>query len=277
MAAPEFTVAGAMTLRGDRVVISDDAFGGRQLRLVAAMLLTDRSRPVTVDRIVEQVWPQGPPAQFMPELTGVRRDLGTFASRWEFSEGHPPSRPWRSRAMRSEFTYHPDPVDSGSLRSGDGTRCDICGHTAGWIYDGPAYGRVPHGTVICAECISTGRAADERDAEFTDLGGDGWDAVPAQVKDEVLHRTPGFAGWQQEEWRAHCSDAMVFLGPMGWAELEAAGPGAVQALRDWLSSWRWTDDQVDDFLGQLSRQGMPTAYSFRCRHCGTFTAYADFT
>lgn len=177
-----------------------------------------------------------------------------------------------------DFTYHPDPVGSGSLQPGDGrTTCDICGAVADWIYDGPVYGRVAHGTVICAGCIASGRAARERDAEFTDLGGDGWGTVPDQIKDEVLHRTPGFRGWQQEEWRAHCSDAMRFLGPMGMSELEAIGPEAVRALRSWLSSWHWTDEQVDDFLQQLSRQGMPTAYAFRCRHCGAFSVYADFT
>lgn len=175
------------------------------------------------------------------------------------------------------FAYHPDPAASGSFVAGDGAVCDICGAESDWIYDGPAYGRVAQGTVICDACIASGRAADERDAEFTDLGGDGWEEVPEPVKDEVLHRTPGFRGWQEEQWQAHCSDAMVFLGPAGWTELEAHGPEAVDALSSWLATWGWTDDEIADLLRGLDRVGQPAAYVFQCRHCGAFKVYADFT
>ena len=67
----EFTVVGGMTLRQDDLVVDDDAFGGRQQRLVAGVLLLDRRDPVPVARLVDAVWPGGPPEQYRPALRGL--------------------------------------------------------------------------------------------------------------------------------------------------------------------------------------------------------------
>ena len=37
--------------------------------------------------------------------------------------------------------------------------------------------------------------------------------------DELIHRTPGYSGWQQEYWRAHCGDYCAYLGHVGAREL----------------------------------------------------------
>ena len=39
--------------------------------------------------------------------------------------------------------------------------------------------------------------------------------------DELIHRTPGYSGWQQEYWRAHCGDYCAYLGNVGASELRA--------------------------------------------------------
>lgn len=179
--------------------------------------------------------------------------------------------------MAVQFTYHPDPVATGSLVAGDGAACDVCRGVRDLVYRGPVYSPIADEPTICAECIANGRAATELDAMFTDLGGDGWEDVPQPIQTEVLTRTPGFSGWQQEQWQAHCSDAMEFLGPVGHAELEGLGKEAVAALRGELSTWGWDDQQIDEFMVALDRDGMPTGYAFRCRHCGAFNVYADFT
>lgn len=88
MSGPELTIAGLMTLRRGDAVIDDAAFGGRQLRLVTATLLVDRTDPVSVDRIVHDLWPTGPPDQFRPALRGLvakvrrlLRDVGVDGDR----------------------------------------------------------------------------------------------------------------------------------------------------------------------------------------------------
>lgn len=35
----------------------------------------------------------------------------------------------------------------------------------------------------------------------------------------MIHRTPGYCGWQQEYWIAHCDDYCAFVGYVGWKEL----------------------------------------------------------
>lgn len=67
----ELDLAGAMALRRGERVVGDGAFGGRQLRLVTAMLLLDRAEPVPVDRLSEALWPLGAPDQFRPALRGL--------------------------------------------------------------------------------------------------------------------------------------------------------------------------------------------------------------
>ncbi|MBW3579342.1 MAG: CbrC family protein, partial [Actinobacteria bacterium] len=194
------------------------------------------------------------------------------------SEARKPETPRNPQQERQTARYgHDLRHDDAENAPSDGKRCDICSRDVDLVYEGPVYSRRSGRPTICDECIASGRAADELDAMFTDLGGDGWEDVPRAVKDEVLRCTPGFTGWQQETWRAHCGDAMNFLGPVGHRELVGLGPEAVASLRRELTSWGWPADEVDDFISSLDRNDMPTAYAFRCRHCNEFEVYADFT
>ena len=38
---------------------------------------------------------------------------------------------------------------------------------------------------------------------------------------------------------------------------------------------RLSAEQIEEYLGNLDKGGSPTAYLFRCRHCGTDLAYSD--
>ena len=90
--------------------------------------------------------------------------------------------------------------------------------------------------------------------------------------DEVAYRTPGFTGWQQERWSTHCGDAAAFLGLVGWQELPSYGQQAVDAIA------RECGQQGADlgaYLRALDRDGSPTAYLFRCLHCGDYGGYSD--
>jgi uncharacterized protein CbrC (UPF0167 family) len=101
------------------------------------------------------------------------------------------------------FKYHPDPLATGSVIKSD-AECVCCGEARGYVYAGPVYAEEEYEQSICPWCIADGSAHDDLGATFTDedgIGGHGeWDDVQQDVIDEVAHRTPGFTGWQQEQW-----------------------------------------------------------------------------
>jgi uncharacterized protein CbrC (UPF0167 family) len=160
------------------------------------------------------------------------------------------------------FRYHPDPLETGSLK-GSGGRCPYCERNRAYVYDGPIYGTAER-EPPCPWCIADGSFSTRFDAQFSD------DAplsdLDPETIDEVTRRTPGFSGWQQEHWMTHCSDAAAFLGPVGYREL-LSHPNVMESLRSEIGSADW--------LEALSRDGSPTAYLFRCRHCALELAYWD--
>jgi uncharacterized protein len=179
----------------------------------------------------------------------------------EFKVGNGETR--RVPTAAPSFPYHPDATATGSLvESHD--ECERCGLARGLVYAGPAYA-VDEIEFICPWCIADGSAAHAFDAEFTTVDGAPSD-VPEAVLDEVLHRTPGFAGWQQERWLFHCSDAAAFLGRVGYPDV-AELPDVIQSLAH--------DGWPPEHLRYMSADGDLTGYLFGCRHCGTRLAYAD--
>jgi hypothetical protein len=174
-----------------------------------------------------------------------------------------------------EFPYHPDPRSTGFVRESDG-ECRACGEARGYIYTGPVFAVEELGEELCPWCIADGTAAAAFDAQFTDVDDDAPDDVPPEAVEQIARRTPGFSGWQQEHWLYHCGDGAAFLGLAGAKEL-APHPDAIDALRRELDDYGWSQEQVEEYLAALDRDGQPTAYLFRCRHCGQHLAYSDFT
>jgi uncharacterized protein CbrC (UPF0167 family) len=171
------------------------------------------------------------------------------------------------------FRYHPDPIGTGSVEA-SGTVCAVCGKARGYVYVGPIYSEVDLDSVVCPWCIADGSAHEMFDAEFTDTAsvGEGGEEVPEEVVAEVAYRTPGFSGWQQERWFTHCGDAAAFLGAAGREELEGFGKGAQEAIRE---EARLEGGEWDEYFGMLEKDGSPTAYVFRCLHCGAYGGYSD--
>jgi uncharacterized protein CbrC (UPF0167 family) len=154
--------------------------------------------------------------------------------------------------------------------------CLACDQRRGYIYTGPVFAVDELDEALCPWCIADGNAAEKFDAEFTDVGVGLPSDVPRDVMQEIARRTPGFSGWQQEHWLYHCSDGAVFLGRAGRIELEPH-PEAIEVLRHEHDEYGWSPEQVDDYLASLNKDDQPTAYLFRCRHCGQHLAYSDFT
>ncbi|MFJ1298458.1 CbrC family protein [Pseudomonadota bacterium AL_CKDN230030165-1A_HGKHYDSX7] len=175
------------------------------------------------------------------------------------------------------FRYHPNPLSTGSVVESD-NECVCCGQARGFVYAGPVYAEDEYDECICPWCIADGSAADKLEASFTDdegIGGDDWDDVSDEVIEAVSRRTPGFGGWQQERWWTHCDDAAAFIGHAGHDELVALGPQAIEAIQD--DTGLPDGPQWQHFFAALSTSQPPTAYVFRCLHCGTYGGYQDAT
>jgi uncharacterized protein len=174
------------------------------------------------------------------------------------------------------FKYHPDPVKTGCVAGAD-TVCVSCGVARGYVYIGPVFAQEEYDECICPWCIADGTAHEKLGAEFTDAAGVGgggrWEMVTDDVVDEVARRTPGFCGWQQEQWATHCGDACMFLGRVGYWELKALGPEAIEAIR--LETSLEEGPEWDRFYQSLDKDGSPTAYLFMCIHCQAYVGYTD--
>jgi uncharacterized protein CbrC (UPF0167 family) len=169
------------------------------------------------------------------------------------------------------FRYHPDPLATGVIKPSE-EECVSCGQSRGYLYTGPVFAVEEIIDELCPWCIADGSAAARFDAHFTDTFG-APDDVPRSVVQELLTRTPGFNGWQQEHWLYHCSDAAVYLGMVGYEELRGV-PEAVEMLLEENRQF-WSPEQCEYYVQHLDADGEATGYLFRCLQCGTHLAYSD--
>ena len=169
------------------------------------------------------------------------------------------------------FRYHPNPVETGAFKeSADGVVCDCCGKTTHiFYYKGPFFSEKDM-DYLCPSCIASGEAARKFDGEFQDEYSldDGVD--DPEKLDELIHRTPGYSGWQQEYWRAHCGDYCAFLGYVGAKELRALG-----VLEYVLDDPMW-DEEQKEMIRQSVNGGHLQCYLFQCLHCGKHLLWMDF-
>ena len=168
------------------------------------------------------------------------------------------------------FRYHPNPLETGAFEeSADGVVCDCCGKTTHIFYTAPFYA-VEDIAYLCPECIANGEAARKYDGSFQDdfSVDDGVD--DPEKLDELIHRTPGYSGWQQEYWRAHCGDYCAYLGHVGARELRALG-----VLEEVLDDPMW-DDEQKEMIRESVNGGHLQCYLFQCLHCGKHLVWMDF-
>jgi uncharacterized protein CbrC (UPF0167 family) len=180
-------------------------------------------------------------------------------------------------ATLPKFKYHPDPVATGSVGASE-SPCLGCNQIRGYIYTGPAYSEKFHSlsNSICPWCIADGSAAKKFGATFGYAGM--MEDVPAEVREEIENRTPGFEAWQQERWLECCNDAAEYLGSAGTRELRAQFPDAIKAVRKHLAEdYSLEGEELDEFFEALKKDDQPTAYIFRCLHCKKYLAYVDQT
>lgn len=168
------------------------------------------------------------------------------------------------------FRYHPDPLDTGAFeKSNEGVTCNCCNKTTYIFYTGP-FLSMEEIDYLCPKCIASGEAARKYNGAFQDdcSVDDGVD--DPQKLDELIHRTPGYSGWQEEYWRAHCGDYCAFLGYAGARELRAMG-----VLEEVLDDPIW-DDEQKEMIQESVNGGDLQCYLFQCLHCGKHLVWMDF-
>lgn len=214
------------------------------------------------------------------DKSGLKR-LGKLQSLLEQGDHYALPRPkgGKEQARQEEllaalphFRYHPNPLETEAFSLSDTpVVCDCCGKPVKIYYDGPFYA-IDEVDYLCPECISSGRAAEKFDGEFQDeVSLD--DGVDDEEKlDELIHRTPGYHGWQQEYWRAHCGDYCAFVGYVGYRELKQMGI-VDEILED--SSWNNWGAKPEEVLKDLVNGGGVQGYLFRCLHCGKHLLWID--
>ena len=122
---------------------------------------------------------------------------------------------------------------------------------------------------LCPSCIANGEAARKYEGSFQDDFSldDGVD--DPEKLDELIHCTPGYSGWQQEYWRAHCGDYCAFLGYVGARELRALG-----VLEEVLDDPVW-DEEQKEMIQESVNGGHLQCYLFQCLHCGKHLVWMD--
>ncbi len=174
-----------------------------------------------------------------------------------------------------KFKYHPNPLETGSVEKSE-TVCECCNKATGYVYTGPVFAEEELYNCICPWCVANGKAHEKFDAEFTDYESIGekcgWEEVSNEIKVEVVSRTPGFSGWQQEKWWTHCSDAAAYIGRASGQDVLDYGEDLIESLKEdsGLEGEQW-----ENFRKALDKSGSPTAYVFKCIHCGKLGGYQD--
>ncbi len=166
------------------------------------------------------------------------------------------------------FKYHPDPIKTGAFETDKTVKCDCCGKKTSVYYTNPFYS-VEEIEFLCPQCIESGAAADKFDGEFQDPMSVDRVSDPAKL-DELALRTPGYCGWQQEYWLAHCDDYCAFLGYYTWRQLEEMG-----IAKEIEETYR-QDICMLDFSDAKEYLQNNEGYLFKCLHCGKHFIYFDF-
>ena len=167
------------------------------------------------------------------------------------------------------FKYHPNPLATRAFTQAQyAVVCDCCGCSTHIYYDGPFYA-IDDINYLCPNCIASGAAAKKFDGAFQDDCCLESEVLDAEKVDELIHRTPGYSGWQQEYWRSHCGDFCAFIGYVRAAELKALG-----VLDEVLDDPQWSEEEKD-LIKTSVNGGSLQCYLFKCLHCGKHMVWMD--
>jgi uncharacterized protein len=167
------------------------------------------------------------------------------------------------------FRYNPDAVSSGIIKK-ETTHCPICEQERDYVYEGPFFSE-EEVEGICPWCIHDGSAAAKYEGEFQDSA-----SCEAVDKEEYLieltTRTPGYSGYQQEQWLSHCGDFCAFKGAVGWKEIAHLAEELEDDIETILSDYDLSKKELQQ---SLQKEGSIQGYLFQCLRCGQHRLCAD--
>lgn len=168
-----------------------------------------------------------------------------------------------------DFKYHPDPLKTGIILKEE-TLCPVCNQNKDYVYVGPFFCE-DEVEGICPWCIKNGEAAKKFNGEFQDTSSCEY-VEKEEYLDELIHKTPGYRGWQQEKWLSHCDDFCAFLGCVGWKEIENIKDELSEDIEKLKKDMNLSQEE---FEKSLVIGGSHQGYLFKCIHCGKYRLNTD--
>ena len=149
-------------------------------------------------------------------------------------------------------------------------KCPVCLKETNYIYEGP-FNCTEDVENICPWCIASGDAANKYRATFQDSSQ--CESVNyEEYIDELVHRTPGYIGWQQEEWLSHCGDFCAFVEYVGWSEIAHLKDELKEDLERIKKDYVLTQEDLEECL---INEGHLQGYLFKCVKCGKHRITVD--
>ncbi len=185
------------------------------------------------------------------------------------------------------FKYHPRPLETGVFSEGKTVTCACCEQSTEVYYTNPFFSQQEI-DYLCPWCIADGAAAAKFRGSFQDESS--LEGIEGEFDDEgeftgfknpwpqanvieLTERTPGYCGWQQEYWLAHCNDFCAFEGYVGWADIA----DKLENFADLRADCHAIGIEYDKLPETLRDGGDCQGYLFRCLHCGKLRLWADFS
>jgi hypothetical protein len=167
------------------------------------------------------------------------------------------------------FKYNPGTIKARVIEERKAI-CPVCSKETNYVYVGPFYSR-EEVEGICPWCIKDGSAAKKYDGEFQD-GCSCEEVDDVEYLDELIHRTPGYCGWQQESWLSHCGDFCAFIDYVGWKEIKDIEEELEEDIEQIKDNMGITQEEFEE---SLVNGGSHQGYLFRCVKCGKHRLTTD--
>jgi uncharacterized protein len=169
------------------------------------------------------------------------------------------------------FKYNPNPILLKVIKE-EKTLCPVCNKNRDYSYVGPFYS-VEEVEGICPWCIADGSAAKMFEGEFQDVESCD-DVEKDEYIDELIFRTPGYSGWQQEYWLSHCGDFCAIKSYVGWEDIKNLEDELSDDIQRICNNYQITEEI---FKSSLTNGGDHQGYLFQCIKCGKHRIHSDLS
>jgi uncharacterized protein len=169
------------------------------------------------------------------------------------------------------FKYNPNPILLKVIKE-EKTLCPVCNKNRDYSYVGPFYS-VEEVEGICPWCIADGSATKMFEGEFQDVESCD-DVEKDEYIDELIYRTPGYSGWQQEYWLSHCGDFCAIKSYVGWEDIKNLEDELSDDIQRICNNFHITEEI---FKSSLINGGDHQGYLFQCIKCGKHRLHSDLS